>query len=164
MLSRMPQVYPCTTYQPNPRPSHEKGKFVCGIICAHPNLLFANFFVNLSICFFSWSVVPKAYRLDKYGGSVCCLERGVDLVIPSADRRNHLETQKNAQDDKVSGYLGNIHVEISSCWSLREWNRCFSNKTWQTRYKYSIIDQTTVGNALYKSKENLIEGGDPSKL
>ena len=124
------------------------------IISAHPNLLFANFFVNLSICFFSWSVVPKAYRLDKYGGSVCCLGRGVDLVIPSADRRNHLETQKKAQDDKVSGYLGNIHVEISSCWSLREWNRCFSNKTWQTRYKYSIIDHRRQCTLQVKRKFN----------
>ena len=39
------------------------------------------------------SVVNKANRLNKYGGSVCCFGRWTGCGIPSADRRNYLETK-----------------------------------------------------------------------
>ena len=54
------------------------------------------FVIHESFFFFACirrSVVNKANRLNKYGGSICCLGRWTGCGIPSADRRNYLETK-----------------------------------------------------------------------
>ena len=56
---------------------------------------------------FSLSFVAKENRLNKYGGSVCCLGLWIGLVIPCADRRNCLEKKIDAEGEKGKGQVGN---------------------------------------------------------
>ena len=89
-----------------------------------------HFFISKSKhSLFSLSSVAKENRLNKYGGSVCCLGRWIGLVIPCADRRNCLEKKIEAEGEKGKGQLGNektftsaysvkSNLIFSDCWSL----------------------------------------------
>ena len=79
------------------------------VLCEH-------FFISKSKhSLFSLSSVAKENRLNKYGGSVCCLGRWIGLVIPCADRRNCLEKKIEAKGEKgykVSQAMKKIYFRL----------------------------------------------------